>query len=99
MTITQSSIRLHDMRFYAYHGVMEQERRVGGDYVVSLSVDVDLSVPVVSDSVEDTLNYAALYDVVARVPQVTSLSVEVRKVNPPMGADCQGASVELEINR
>lgn len=122
MTITQSSIRLHDMRFYAYHGVMEQERRVGGDYVVSLSVDVDLSVPVVSDSVEDTLNYAALYDVVARemktpsqllehvagrigqgvldaFPQVTSLSVEVRKVNPPMGADCQGASVELEISR
>ena len=92
MTITQSSIRLHDMRFYAYHGVMEQERRVGGDYVVSLSVDVDLSVPGVSDSVEDTLNYAALYDVVAR-------EIEVRKVNPPMGADCQGASVELEINR
>ena len=122
MTITQSSIRLHDMRFYANHGVMEQERRVGGDYVVSLCVDVDLSVPVVSDRVEDTLNYGALYDVVARemaqpsqllehvagrigqkvldtFPQVTTLTVEVCKVNPPMGADCQGASVVLEVKR
>ena len=122
MTIVQSSIRLHEMRFYAYHGVMAQERRVGGDYVVSLSVDTDLSVPVVSDRVEDTLNYAALYDVVARemaipsqllehvagrigqgvldtFPQVTALTIEVRKVNPPMGADCQGASVELKVKR
>jgi dihydroneopterin aldolase len=110
------------MRFYAYHGVMAQERRVGGDYVVSLSVDTDLSVPVVSDRVEDTLNYAALYDVVGRemaipsqllehvagrigqgvldtFPQVTALTIEVRKVNPPMGADCQGASVELKVKR
>lgn len=122
MTIAQSSIRLHEMRFYAYHGVMAQERRVGGDYVVSLSVDTDLSVPVVSDRVEDTLNYAALYDVVGRemaipsqllehvagrigqgvldtFPQVTALTIEVRKVNPPMGADCQGASVELKVKR
>ena len=66
MTITQSSILLHDMRFYAYHGVMEQERRVGGEYLVSLSVEADLSRAVISDSVDDTVNYAALYEVVAR---------------------------------
>ena len=54
------------MRFYAYHGVMEQERRVGGEYLVSLSVEADLSRPMVSDDVADTINYAALYEVVAR---------------------------------
>ena len=66
MKITQSSIQLHDMRFYAYHGVMEQERRVGGQYLVTLCVKSDLSRAVVSDSVADTVNYAALYEVVAR---------------------------------
>ena len=66
MTITQSSIQLHDLRFYAYHGVMEQERHVGGEYLVSLSVEADLSRPMVSDDVADTINYAALYEVVAR---------------------------------
>ena len=64
MKITQSSIRLHDMRFYAYHGVMEQERRVGGEYLVSLQVETDLSRAVNSDSVADTVNYAQLYEVV-----------------------------------
>ena len=118
MTITQSSIQLHDMRFYAYHGVMEQERRVGGEYLVSLQVEADLSGAVISDAVADTVNYAELYEVVRRVmaepsqllehvagrigqrvldefPQVTALTVRVTKCNPPMGADCKGASVEI----
>ena len=64
MKITQSSILLHDMRFYAYHGVMEQERRVGGEYLVSLEVETDLSRAMISDAVSDTVNYAELYDVV-----------------------------------
>ena len=122
MTITQSRIHLRDMRFYAYHGVMEQERRVGGDYLVSLCVDTDLSRPAVSDNVDDTLNYAELYRVVAKemsqpscllehvagrigqrvldnFPQVKALNVCVTKCNPPMGADCKGASVEMTIER
>lgn len=118
MTITQGSIRLQDMRFYAYHGVMEQERRVGGEYLVSLQVEADLSGAVMSDAVADTVNYAELYDVVRQemaqpsqllehvagrigqrvldeFPQVTALTVRVTKCNPPMGADCKGASVEI----
>ena len=122
MTITQSSIQLQEMRFYAYHGVMEQEQSVGGEYLVSLDVDADLSQPVMSDAVADTVNYAALYDVVARemeqpsqllehvagriaqrvlddFPQVESLSIRITKCNPPMGADCKGASVEIRASR
>ena len=122
MKITQSSIQLHDMRFYAYHGVMEQEHRVGGQYLVTLCVKSDLSRAVVSDSVADTVNYAVLYEVVARemaqpsqllehvagrvaqrvlddFPQVEQLSIRITKCNPPMGADCQGASVTLEVGR
>ena len=122
MKITQSSIRLHDLRFYAYHGVMEQERRVGGEYLVSLQVETDLSRAVNSDSVADTVNYAQLYEVVRcemaepsqllehvagrigqrvldHFQQVTALTVRVMKCNPPMGADCKGASVEMRIEK
>ena len=122
MKITQSSIQLHDLRFYAYHGVMEQERRVGGEYLVTLSVEADLSGAVASDAVADTVNYAALYEVVAHemaqpsqllehvagrigqrvldtFPQVDALSIRITKCNPPMGADCKGASVEVRALR
>lgn len=76
MKITASNIYLDDMRFYAYHGVMEQERRVGGEYSVSLTVEVDLSDAVRTDDVADTVNYAALYALVKREMAVPSQLLE-----------------------
>ena len=32
-----------------------------------------------------------------RFPQVVSIDLELTKQNPPMGADCDGASVELHL--
>ena len=120
MRINHSYILLKEVRFYAYHGVMPQERKVGGDFTVSLRVGVDLSRPVASDDVADTLNYATLYDVVKRemaipsqllehvagrigqavfdaFPQVTTIDLTLVKLNPPMGADSEGAGVELHL--
>ena len=122
MTMAASKIYLDDMRFYAYHGVMEQERLVGGEYSVSLTVEADLSKAVRTDDVADTINYAALYEVVksemavpskllehvaGRIGQrametferITTLTIKVTKLNPPMGADSKGASVELKLTR
>ena len=113
---------MDDMRFYACHGVMEQERRVGGDYSVTLTVEVDLADAARTDDVADTVNYAELYAVVEQemaVPsqllehvaarigrrvleafdKVTAATVRVTKLNPPMGADCKGASVEIKVKR
>jgi len=120
MRISQSYIILREVRFHAYHGVMPQERKVGGDFTVSLRVGVDLSLPAESDDVADTLNYATLYEVVKQqmeipsqllehvagrigkavmdtFPQVTGIDVTLTKLNPPMGAECAGASVELHL--
>ena len=120
MRISQSYIILREVRFHAFHGVMPQERKVGADFTVSLRVGVDLSLPVESDDVADTLNYATLYEVVKQqmeipsqllehvagrigkavmdtFPQVTGIDVTLTKLNPPMGAECAGASVELHL--
>jgi len=59
-----SSIELNDVRLYAYHGVLEQERRVGGEYSVSLRVHYNIYKAMESDDVADTLNYALLLDIV-----------------------------------
>ncbi len=122
MTTLKSSITLKALRFYAYHGVLPQERKVGGDYEVTVTADVDLSQAMESDNVEDTVNYADLYEVIRQemavpsqllehvagrmarrilndFPSVDMLHVEVVKLNPPMGADCQGAAVAIEVKR
>ena len=122
MTIATGKISLDDMRFYAYHGVMEQERRVGGEYSVSLTVEADLTDVSRTDDIADTINYAELYELVkremampskllehvaARIGQraieayerITAVTVKVTKLNPPMGGDSKGASVELKLTR
>ena len=60
----KTSIKLTDMHFFAYHGVMEQETKVGNNYVVNICIDADFSRACETDDVEDTINYALVYDLV-----------------------------------
>ena len=120
MRLTAGYIHLRQLRFHAFHGVMPQEQLVGADFLLDLKVGYPLQQAMQSDEVGDTLNYAALYDLVARemqqpskllehvagriaeaislaYPKVTSIDLELTKLNPPMGADGDGASVEIHL--
>ena len=73
---SESYVFLNGMRFYAYHGVLPQERRVGGWYTLTLRVGYDLSQAMLTDCVDDTLNYATLYQIADREMSVPSQLVE-----------------------
>lgn len=62
----ETKISLNNLRFYAYHGVMAQERRVGNHYEVSLEVKYPFEQALKSDNLEDTLDYSRLYAIVER---------------------------------
>ena len=57
-------VYIKDMRLRAFHGVLEQERTVGNDYVINISVDYSVEKAMKSDDVNDTLNYATLADII-----------------------------------
>ena len=76
MKVERSSICIERMRFHSRHGVLPQERLAGGDYEVTLRIGYDVSAAVASDRVEDTLNYADVYAVVAREMEQPSNLVE-----------------------
>ena len=69
-------IYLREVRFHAYHGVMPQERTVGADFTVDLRVEYPFVAAVRSDKVEDTLNYAHLYNIVKREMAIPSNLLE-----------------------
>lgn len=58
------SIKLKNVVFHAYHGVSEQERTVGNTFVLNILLTAPLERAVQSDDVEDTINYATVYEVV-----------------------------------
>ena len=120
MKVDFSYIYLDNVRFHAYHGVLEQERKTGGDFMVSLRVGFPVERAMYSDEVNDTLNYAALYEMVKKeiakpskllenvacricetmvkaYPNIETIELKITKKNPPMGADCDGAGVEMKI--
>lgn len=76
MTLAESVITLHDLRLHAFHGVLPQERIVGGDYRVTLRVDYDVSRAMETDDVADTLDYSVLSDMVRQQMAVPSALLE-----------------------
>lgn len=122
MRFDKGYILLRDLRFHAFHGVLPQERLVGGNFVVDLRVGYPLAQAMTSDRVDNTLNYASLYALVERemqqpssllehvagriaqaiaktFPEALSIDLTLTKQNPPMGADCKGAGVEMHFEK
>ena len=113
-----NKILIQGLRLYAYHGVMEQERKVGAYFTIDLEVETDFSAAIERDDLAGTISYADLFNIIKRemsIPsqlvehvagriakailsecsQAQSVRIKLLKENPPMGADCQGAGVEI----
>lgn len=58
-------IELKDMEYYAYHGVLEQERHVGNTFRVSLVLRLKSRASAQTDDLADSVSYADVYEVVA----------------------------------
>lgn len=52
-----SRITIKNAHYYAYHGVLEEERKLGGKYEVDLIMDYDAKAAIVRDDVNYALNY------------------------------------------
>ncbi len=72
----ESYIKLKEMQFYAYHGVMEQERLIGNYFTVDLILKADISKAASSDHLEDTLNYASVFQLVKEEMHISSNLLE-----------------------
>jgi dihydroneopterin aldolase len=57
------TIELRDLQFYSFHGLYEEEKKAGGEFVV----DVWAKFPAedhILNSINETVNYAALFAIV-----------------------------------
>lgn len=61
MKFNNSYIHLKDVRFYAFHGVLPQERTVGAYFILNVCVKVDFAKAAISDELSDTVSYADIY--------------------------------------
>lgn len=71
-----NSILLNKLRFYAFHGVLSQEKLVGHSFLVSLKIDCDFKQAIYSDSVKETIDYGKVFEIVKNEMQIRSKLME-----------------------
>lgn len=53
-------IIIKDLKLYAYHGVNEEEKINGQNFILDITAMLDLSKPCQTDNVEDTVSYSKI---------------------------------------
>tara|TARA_B100001057_G_scaffold431836_1_gene459588 strand:+ start:75 stop:449 length:375 start_codon:yes stop_codon:yes gene_type:complete len=69
-------IYLKNIRLYAFHGCMDEEEKIGSDYVVNLVIDADLNLSSQSDNLKDTVDYVSLHRIVKEEMSIRSKLLE-----------------------
>ena len=71
-----NTVIISNLRFYAFHGVLSQEKSVGHNFIVSLRIDCDFSQAVLHDKVAGTVDYGLVVEIVKKEMAVRSKLME-----------------------
>ena len=115
-------VKINNLKTYAYHRCLNEERKIGSEYLVNLSATFDSSASSKSDNLSDTVDYVKLKSIILKemktpsnllehvvnristkcfdsIPLISSLYVEVFKLNPPINSDVESVSVSKFFER
>jgi dihydroneopterin aldolase len=70
------TIKVTNIRVFAYHGCLVEEGKIGSDYRVDLSIKADLTKSAISDNLEDTVDYVHLNKIVKQEMSIRSKLLE-----------------------
>ena len=62
-------IILKNMRFFGHHGVFEDERRKGQDFLLDIEIYLDLDAAGETDRIENTIDYTEIYSLAKRITE------------------------------
>lgn len=74
--ISKSNIFLQDIHFHAFHGVFEQERKVGNDFRIDIKLTYDITKACLTDNLDETISYADVYQILKEEMDKPSLLLE-----------------------
>lgn len=100
------TVNLHNLEFNAFHGMHEEEKILGNDYIIDAAVEFHEESHVI-DSIYETVNYVEIYNIITekmneptplletvvmrigneihnRFPQLRSINISIKKMNPPI---------------
>ncbi len=76
MQTKEYMIKLKDIHLYAFHGVMEQERKTGAWFTVDITLGINGFGCLESDDIDGTVSYADVYKIIAQEMKIPSQLLE-----------------------
>lgn len=71
-----NKIKLENIKIYAFHGCLQEEKILGTYYLLNLELQLDLTQASQTDDLEDTLNYALAYEIIHQEMAIPSNLLE-----------------------
>jgi dihydroneopterin aldolase len=71
-----ATISIEGMEFHAYHGCFEEEQLIGNTFMVDVHMDTETTSAEQSDNLEETVNYADVFQLVKEQMAVNSKLLE-----------------------
>jgi dihydroneopterin aldolase len=59
----EHKVNIEGMKFYAFHGCLEEEAKIGGNYRVDVSFVTDFTEAAKNDDLTKTIDYCVVYDI------------------------------------
>ncbi|OFY86560.1 MAG: dihydroneopterin aldolase [Bacteroidetes bacterium RIFCSPLOWO2_12_FULL_35_15] len=71
-----NKILVEGIKLYAYHGCMEEEGKIGGNYIVDVTMETDFSEAAETDDLTKTIDYVVVYNIVKKQMAIRSMLIE-----------------------
>ena len=69
-------IAIEGMEFHAFHGLLEEEQKIGGRFAVDILIETNFSEAARADDIRGTVNYQEIYNLVKKEMALPSKLIE-----------------------
>ena len=71
-----NKILVEGIKIYAYHGCLEEEGKIGCNYIVDVTMETDFTEAAKTDDLTKTIDYVIVYDIVKKQMAIRSKLIE-----------------------
>ena len=69
-------IEIEGIKLYAYHGCLDEESKIGANYVVDVSLEINFAEAAQTDDLTKTIDYVIVYNIVKTQMAIRSKLIE-----------------------
>ena len=71
-----NKIVIEGIKLYAYHGCLDEEAKIGANYIVDVTMETDFSDAAKEDDLNKTIDYVIVYNIVKEQMAIRSKLIE-----------------------